>query len=261
MNTPATLPEVLSSDGERVYMMSQVFDLGGSRKKIGPHASFGNENRPQTGEEAHLFSPYVGLMDDSWHGRTYWIFGRWFSGGSGGYYQAGQVAPSGRILVFDNEKVYGYGRKPEYFGWTTSIGYRMFKTSREPEIESIQVPGGGYAPGKTFVCDWSRDFPIHGRALVKAGDRLYVAGPPVVFDEGPRDQYGDIKITPEKQKEVADAWEGRKGASLLVLSVSDGEIKAEHKLDAPPRWDGMAAAGGRLFIPCEDGSVLCYAGE
>ena len=41
-------------------------------------------------------------------------------------------------------------------------------------------------------------------------------------------------------------------------SYLDGGIML-YGLDPPPVWDGMAAAEGRLFIPCTDGSLVSLA--
>ena len=43
---------------------------------------------------------------------------------------------------------------------------------------------------------------------------------------------------------------------LLAVSPADGSTLSELKLEAPPVWDGMSAAGGRLFIACEDGTII-----
>ena len=40
-----------------------------------------------------------GLLDDTWWHRSYWVYGRSFAEGAGGWPQAGKVAPSGRILA------------------------------------------------------------------------------------------------------------------------------------------------------------------
>ena len=44
---------------------------------------------------------------------------------------------------------------------------------------------------------------------------------------------------------------------LAAFAAGDGKKIAEHTLPAPPVWDGMAAAGGRLFISTSDGHILC----
>ena len=34
---------------------------------------------------------------------------------------------------------------------------------------------------------------------------------------------------------------------------------AEYPLDAPPAWDGLAVANGRLFLSLADGRIVCMA--
>lgn len=132
LQMPVALPDVLSSDGERMYMRSQVFDLEGNRLALGPNSGdLVLQATIQRGKEAHLFAPY-GFLDGSWFHRSYWVYGRSFSGSHGGYYQAGKFAPSGRILAADGQNVYGYGRKPQYLRWTTPMEYHLFSTSKEP---------------------------------------------------------------------------------------------------------------------------------
>jgi hypothetical protein len=129
---PVALPDVLSSDGERMYMRSQVLDLNGNRLALGPHTGdLVLQATVQRGDEVHLSAPY-GFLDGSFFHRSYWVYGRSFSGSHGGYYQAGKFAPSGRILTADQRNVYGYGRKPQYLRWTTPMEYHLFATSNEP---------------------------------------------------------------------------------------------------------------------------------
>ena len=47
------------------------------------------------------------------------------------------------------------------------------------------------------------------------------------------------------------------GGILWAASASTGEKLAQYKLDAPPAWDSLAAAGGMLFISLTDGRVVC----
>ncbi len=88
---------------------------------------------------------------------------------------------------------------------------------------------------------WTLWLPVRVRAMVKAGDTLFAAGTPDVLDE--KDPYA--------------AFEGRKGASLVSVSAKDGKKLSEFPLSAPPVFDGMMAAGGRLLVALEDGSLLC----
>ena len=89
------------------------------------------------------------------------------------------------------------------------------------------------------------------RALVLASDRLFAAGTP---DLGEKAAEGLFFKNPA---EALDAFEGRKGALLCVVSAADGKTLAQYKLDQPPVFDGMSAAGGRLFISLKNGSVIC----
>jgi hypothetical protein len=77
--------------------------------------------------------------------------------------------------------------------------------------------------------------------MVRAAGAIFLAGSPDVVD--PKDPHG--------------AWEGRKGGVLAAIGASDGKILAEYRLSAPPIWDGMAAANGRLFISTASGDIIC----
>ncbi len=138
LNMTVALPDVLSSDGRNVYMRSLPFDLDGVRRRIAY-----TDVTQQKGEDVHLFSP-TGFLDGSWFHRSYWVFGRSMASGAGGYYLAGRVAPAGRILVFDDTSVYGFGRKPKYFKWTTPLEYHLFATSKQiPDFKKPTRPSGG----------------------------------------------------------------------------------------------------------------------
>ncbi len=482
LQMPVALPDVMSSDGECLYMRSQVFDLEGNRLALGPNSGdLVLQATVQRGENAHLFAPY-GYLDGSWFHRSYWVFGRSFSGGHGGYYQAGRFAPAGRLLVVDEKNVYGYGRQPQYLRWTTPLEYHLFATDKQPpELPDIpghrrrssagswinvdkaerlnpagkplaveawvkaEKPGGvifasggpshGYAlylqkgrphfavrvNKKPFVVgaeqkavgdwvhlagvltsdkklqlyvdgelaataeaggfvteepaqameigadagsgvgdyespfpltgvidevrvfygtltaaeiakhaqtagdvsaaaaqlalsfsfdegkamdlsgskyyaklgavepvagkfgdamrftgreatkvkrhfveyDWSvKEPPLFARAMVLADDTLFIAGPPDVVDEN-EVVAGDL-TDEEVRKRLAfqdAAMSGERGALLVAVSAADGKPIAQQRLAAPPTWDGMAAAGGCLFLSTVDGKVVCLAGK
>jgi hypothetical protein len=145
---PVGLPDILSCDGNKIYMKSQAFDLEGNRLELGPHSGDpAGQGSVQGGETAHLFSP-TGFLDDTWWHRTYWVYGRSFAGGHAGYHQAGKFAPSGRILVFDDSTVYGFGRKPQYYRWTTPLEYQLFAAPKQRETTSqIDHRSGGSPAG------------------------------------------------------------------------------------------------------------------
>lgn len=470
LNMTVALPDILSSDGRNVYLRSLPFDLQGLRRRIAYL-----DVKQQKGEDVHLFCP-TGFLDGSWFHRSYWVYGRSMASGAGGYYLAGKVAPAGRILVVGDSKVYGFGRQPQYYRWTTPLEYHLFATSRElPEVppptrvgprswvsveksESLNPankplaveawlrarngngvvvarggPSHGYAlfleggkpqfavrvrgeisavsaeenvvgkwvhlagvltadqklllyvngrlagsakavgfiaadpaqameigadvgggvgdynspfgfagiidevrvyhgavsradierhystPGDTraqkatlvlhytfdqgeakdlsghrnegtvegaepakgrfgdalrfkgvkrrpravlpFAVkhDWSREVPLLVRAMVLTGRTLFIAGPPdVVNEEEVNQRLSDPEVQAKLVEQVA-ALEGKKGALLWAVAALDGGKLAEYHLESPPVWDGMAAAGGRLYLALRNGKVLCFA--
>ena len=261
LNMPVALPDVLSSDGEYLFMRSQRFalqrfgrlDVQPIREQIPPHS--GNhieQGSQQYGQGVHLFSPF-GFLDGTWFHRSYWVFGRSYASGAGGYYQAGRYAPAGRILVFDDSCVYGFGRQPQYFKWTTPLEYQLFAAEKFPDSQSIEYR-------------WAKgSLPLMARAMVLAGKTLFIAGPKDVvdeeeaFDHWANDPNADPNI-PAKLGEQDAALEDQYGALLWAVSTSDGNELARYNLESLPVWDGMAAANGRLYVSMKNGKVQCLVG-
>ena len=78
--------------------------------------------------------------------------------------------------------------------------------------------------------------------MILVNDVLFIAGTPVAFPED----------------DLSMAYEGRMGGILQAVSVKDGKKLAEYKLDAPPVWDSLAAANGRLYLCTTDGRIRCF---
>jgi outer membrane protein assembly factor BamB len=272
-NLPVALPDLLSCDGRYVYMRSQRFDLQGQRTEVVAPRNAAD----QQGSGAHLFSP-TGFLDDSWWHRSYWIFGKTFLAGAGGWPLAGQRAPAGRILAFDDERVFGFGRRAQHFRWTTPLEYHLFATTRAPaivnladgrpaaKVEVLYPPGpakaakaaqAGAVQNARFACQWSKAAPLQVRALVIAGGTLFLAGPPDVLDEDAAwPQYDDAQQA--RAAEQAAALDGRQGTLLLAVSAADGTLQAAYRLDSLPVFDGLVAAHERLFLATADGRVACF---
>ncbi|MFH1923972.1 MAG: PQQ-binding-like beta-propeller repeat protein, partial [Planctomycetota bacterium] len=262
-NLPVALPDVLSSDGRHVYMRSQPFDLAGKRIDVITPRNYDE----QRGDTAHLFSP-SGFLDDAWWHRSYWLYGRSFIGGAGGWYLAGYQAPAGRILVVDESSVYGFGRAPLRVTGTPNA-YHLFACSKEPELIN---PNPNRPPRKQgssiygqvvptrLEYQWSEAVPLLVRAMVATDQTLFLAGPPEMADEFEvYGSYGDPKVQARAAEHVA-AFEGKKGAVLMAVSKADGAKQAAYRLPSAPVFDGMAAAAGRLFLSTSDGAVLCLGG-
>jgi outer membrane protein assembly factor BamB len=265
LNMPVGLPDILSSDGRYVYMRSLPFDLQGNRKFV-TYVPV----KEQKGDDLHLFCP-TGFLDDSqWH-RTYWGFGRAWASGAGGYYQAGRVIPAGRPLVFDEERVYGYGRLWQYYRWTTPLEFHLFAAKKQPEIvnagsEQKAVKKAGKQVGvrtqpfTRFIPDWSDDIPVQVNSMVLTDNAVFAAGPPDVVDE---EKSAKTPFDAETQKKLAEqsaAFQGKRGALLVAVSRDKGQKLAAYRLDFVPRFDGLIAANGRLYVSTLGGDVICLSG-
>jgi hypothetical protein len=75
---------------------------------------------------------------------------------------------------------------------------------------------------------------MHPRALLRAGDSLYLAG-----------------ATDSEQLLKGE------GGLVQVIPTTGGDVVTELPLSAPPVFDGMASANGRLYVSLADGSLTC----
>jgi outer membrane protein assembly factor BamB len=162
LQMPAGLADILVSDGKWTYLKSQRFSADGQRPEV--KVTSGNpvaQGSDQQGEGAHVYAP-MGFLDDSWFHRSYWVYGKNFSGGHNGYHLAGKFTPSGRIMCVDDKNVYAFARKPQYYKWTTPLEHRLFSAPKEApkptnEQLSLALQAGNprkktqakVAPGKT----------------------------------------------------------------------------------------------------------------
>jgi outer membrane protein assembly factor BamB len=151
LNMPVGLPDILSSDGKYVYMRSQQFDLNGNRKHIAVR-----NVADQTGEGAHVFSP-VGFLDDTQFSRSYMMYGKSVNSGWGAWEIMGRLTPSGRLIAVDDEKVYGYARKPEFLAESIVLEYQLYAAAKSSDPKDIQrinqplFPGGALFPAGAKV--------------------------------------------------------------------------------------------------------------
>jgi hypothetical protein len=268
LNMPVAKPDILSSRDDYIYMRSQPFRPDGSRMPLREKAWNGKADGgapppEQDPTHAHVFSPTGYLDDTGWH-RTYWVFGSDFYSGWSGYPSAGRVTPAGKILVHDDKAVYGFGRRPQFWRWTTPMEFHLFAASTEtvgrlklgaPQRNRNEKPKPAeqdLPPGYR----WSKTYPILARAMCKAGDTLFVAGVRDVMEEKGRQM-------PENSPEQVAHWSGEHGGIMLAVSAGDGEKVASIDLEAPPVFDSLIAAQGSLYYTTIDGRLvrLAPAGE
>ncbi|MFN0077372.1 MAG: PQQ-binding-like beta-propeller repeat protein [Prosthecobacter sp.] len=141
LQMPVALNDILSSDGKWTFLRTQKIGTDGVRVEVGPiSGEFDKQAGAHKGEGSHLFAP-MGFLDDSNFHRSYWVYGKSFAGGHGGYFQAGKYAPAGRILVHDDKNVYSYGREAQYYKWTTTMEYTLFATPKAPPEQAYDLAG------------------------------------------------------------------------------------------------------------------------
>jgi hypothetical protein len=253
---PGALPDVLVSDATSVYMRHLACDpqlqdavdmapnfypatvrageeFGGDHKywcdlmEVGPRAFVG---KPEWDHRSYfnrfpgqrLYST-TGLLDDSWHIRSYWSYG--------------QIV--GQYLVFRGDRGYAVQAYPNAARWASyeaGDGYLLYSgRTRLPEANQplYALPAAER--------DWQTKLPLRPISLVLAGEKLVVAGPPDSADPA----------------EAAAAIAGQRGGLLRILSADKGTTLSEMQLDEPPRFDGIAAAHGRILIAGQNGGLLC----
>jgi len=263
-NMPVALPDILSSDGRYLYMRSQVFTYAGERLHVEARAAHEHH-----GDEAHLFSP-IGFLDDAWFHRPFWIYGRSYFAGGGAHALVARYAPTGRIMSFDNEAVYSYGSRPEYFRWTTTMEYRLHAMPLEAPLDTMQLEPRPITKimgwrektmNMTYPSPlWSHSVPVLVMGMVASDSMLVVAGPPDLVDEEQAIKALAVPATKERLARQAQALQGREGGVLRAVAKSDGRTLTECRIESPPVFDGMAAAYGRLYVTAMDSTVCCIGG-
>jgi outer membrane protein assembly factor BamB len=263
------LNDVLAVSGGSVYMRHLKIDFEtGDDLAIGP---------------PHLFAP-MGFLDDHWWHRSYWIYGSdpvcmppVNESGWQIWPRVGNMVPAGRILSIDENTVFGYGRNRYPGGMAGQIRggetYHLFAKEKQAQKslpsykdkQHLRAFKSGKALGlKVTERDkqhgepslhrtmWSQPSPIFVRALVLADSTLFLAGPPELDDTR------RSELTLKDADKAEAAFLGRQGASFCVVDAADGQQLAEYPLDAPPVFDGMIAAQGRLFTSLQNGSLVCF---
>ncbi len=225
-----TTTDVLVGDGASVYMR---------------HLRFEAKSLSQLRQSRHLFST-SSLLDGAECHRSHWVLGTGdFSRIPVAYswivfnpdrFGCRLCVPHGLMLAFDDEVVWGVRRTKDY-------AYKLFAENNEllrPEeafLPDFRKPSKDNRPG----FKWLVDLPMRPRAIIRAGKLLLLGGMPRA----------------DEPEQLAEAYRGRKGGLLWVVSPADGTRLAEYKLRSAPVWDGMAAAEQRLYISSIDGAVLC----
>jgi outer membrane protein assembly factor BamB len=263
---PVTNPDILSCDGRYLYMRAQKFDLKGKRVDIDITL---RKEFDQAGEGRHLFCP-TGFLDDYWFHRSFWIFGKNAGEGHGEYTAPRTRTQTGRLIVFDKSRVYSFFAQNVGNNINPRTSYSLYATNKDiPEQEKFveeKVDRRGKKKGRAKVPQgkiehiWELSKPdILANAMVLAGGNLFLVGPPDVADEEKTYGfvYGGNDEINHQMRRQEQAWLGKQGALLWVVSADTGQKLSEYKIPAIPVWDGMIAANEKLYISMKNGTIVC----
>jgi len=222
------LADVPVSDGKHIFLR---------------HLMFTRELEARSGKTTQLFAT-ASLLDGTENHRADWGIGTGehdrmpaarHKGGFSRFHLEDQAKtapyrtdqPTGLMLVRDADTVWGVLRNARK---NPVGGYSLFGKSMDTSK--------GAKP-------WKKDLPVRPRAMLKSGDRIVLAVMP--------------KEIPANDPHAA--YDGRLGGALWICSAKDGSKLAEYALSSPVRWDGMAAASGRLYLSTTDGRIVCMGSE
>jgi hypothetical protein len=206
--------DVPSSEGDSIFLREACLNLDGVR---------------QDEAQAHLYSP-GGFLDDAWWDRYAMVYGARFKDGPGGSaFSRTYGAPCGRLLVCDDNNVYGYDEPRD-------DQFRMFhRTKHKPE------------PGRLREA-WSDDkWPILVTGLALARPKDDATGGRLVAAGAPAEALSNV-----------NALRGEEGGLLLVADPFRGEILSRCQIKSPPVFDGTIAAQGRIIISGMDGTLTVF---
>jgi hypothetical protein len=219
---PGAIPDVLATDGSSIFMR---------------HLRFNFKGRDLEPDIDHLYSS-AGYLDDTWWHRTYLQIGRDMSGGYGGWGRAGNARISGRALVRNEDRAFGFGRKA-YTITGSHLGLQSEYHLFAADIEPIKLTAKQKKRGMSRVNYlWSQAIAFYPRAMILAGDTLFFAGPRDIHD-----------FTAKAPKDKIWLW---------AVSTEDGAKKAEYKLKAAPVYDSFAACQNNLYFTTVDDRIVCF---
>jgi outer membrane protein assembly factor BamB len=214
------LADILVSDGTTIGMRGVHFDKELEKTRGGG-----------------LLVASTGLLEDAWFHRMGWQ-------GRGG---------KGQLIVFEKDMSFSVvnpytglkQRRRGQYEKFNQVGHLHQKFTRY-EGEFFPVGATLNAKSRRTDAGWSQDVRFQPRAMVLAGDKLYLAG------------WTDALVIELKTGRPKDASNpDPHDAYLRVYSADRGELLSQIQLEAEPVFDGMAAAADRLFVSLKSGKLVC----
>ena len=250
------LSDILTTDGTSVYLRKRKLDLSPAVKDVAPRELAAT--RPTLVADG-------GFANRRWFHRAFWNFSSGVAKAKGNLiafdgtraYVAAANLPGGPNQTFHipsgglTSRVAGLdGDGPSWLanpnlqvGGTVLFAAKAKTDKADAEIPDPRGSRYGKSTQRPAPAVWRHNhFPIYPWAMVAGNKHLAVAGP-----------------SAKLQRE--DPWasfEGRAGGELHILDSETGKPLGQTDLDSPPVWNGMAAAGGRVYLSTRDGKLICF---
>ncbi len=249
------LSDILTTDGESVYLRKRKLDLSPPMKDVVPQRLAAT--KPTLVADG-------GFANRRWFHRAFWQF------------NSSAARAKGNLIVFDDTRAYVAaanlpGGPNQTFhipsgGLSTRVagldgdgpswlanpnlqvgGTVLFAARSKTDKNAADIPdprGSRYSKstGRPAPAIWRHNhFPVYPWAMVVGNKHLAVAGPTA-----------DVR-----QDDPWANFEGRAGGDLHILEAGTGRPLSKLNLASPPVWNGMAVAGGRLYLSTRDGKLIC----
>jgi len=219
------LVDILVSDGKTISMRNVRLDKTLTK-----------------GGSAQLLNSSKGLLNDTWFHRQSWKF----------------AGMTGQLVVSDGKAAYAVANPYSRLKYERKAQYEKYKQDGHLHQKFTRYEESFFPIGSTISAktgdrrragaggSWSITEPFQPRAMVMAGDNLFLAGWLDAMAIEVKTGRALSKTNPDPHESV-----------LRIYSAGTGKRLAEHKLDSDPVFDGAAAAYGHLFISLKNGKLIC----
>jgi len=220
----AVLPDILVGDDSNIFMRDMWLDPNDL-----------NNHGMQNKKADRLHPNDGGLLDTTWFNSSFWRY---------------QMV-SAQMLVFDTQSAYGVKAQNKLVGksygqdiFSVGDGYHLFRTDLAGNNQDKETRRGTKKKAdKGHRPQWEVKTTVRAQSMVLTNNHLVIAGAPDVVDDA--DPWG--------------AFDDRKGGMVEIYTKSAGTRVAAYELPSAPIYDGIAVAGGRLFVTLSNGSVVCMS--
>ena len=219
------LVDILVSDGKTISMRNVRLDTTLTK-----------------GGSGQLLNSSKGLLNDTWFHRQSWK----------------ARGATGQLVVFNDAAAYSVGNPYTGLKQRRKAQYKKYKQDGHLHLKFTRYEESFFPIGSTISAkaaarrrepagsSWSITEPFQPRAMVLAGENLFLAGwlDAIAIE---------MKTGRPLSKDNPDPHE----SVLRIYSAKTGKRLAERKLESDPVFDGAAAAYGHLFISLKNGKLVC----